>query len=135
MIVLDSRAHAAAVKTAIKAQLGPNDAYDYDEIPGANGNDGDLPDIYVAVSLERRYNPNLRITAQAGATGWRIAVRAVGPTVDEVRWALLKVATALNEKRLTINGTPTTPIQFETDQAPERDEGVYTAVAFYTYSH
>lgn len=139
-IVLDSRAHATAVKAAINATLGPipnttdTRTYDYDEIPGANGNDGELPDIYVAVSLERRYSPVLR-SAKAGGTGWRIGARAVGPTVDEVRWALLKVALALNEKRLNISGTSTTPIQFETDEAPARDEGVYTAVALYTYSH
>jgi hypothetical protein len=139
--VLDSRAYATAIKAAIAAELGPipgtsdTRVYDYDEVPGANGNTGTQPNIYVVVSLERRYNPNLRSTAQAGMTGWRLAVRANGRTVDEVRWALLKAAVALNENRLTVDGTSTTPIQFESDQAPLYDEGLYTAVAFYTYAH
>lgn len=135
MIVLDSRAHATAVKAAIKAQLGPNNAYDYGTVPGADGNTGTLPNIFVLVSVERRYNPNLRLSAQAGTTGWRIGVRALGRTVDESRWALLKVATALNEARLTIDGTTTTPIQFESDQAPVLDEGRYSALSLWTYSH
>lgn len=135
-VVLDSRPHAEAVKAAVDAALGPVNAYDYDEVPGANGNTGTQPNIYVAISLERRYNPNLRSTAQAGMTGWRIAARGVGRTVDEVRWALFKVAEALNEQRLTIDGTPTTPIQFENDlEAPRYDDGRFTAAAAYTYSH
>lgn len=134
-VVLDSRLHANAVKAAVTDELGPWDAYDYDEVPGTNGNAGTVPAIFVLVSVERRYNPNLRSTAKAGMTGWRIAVRAVGPTVDEVRWALLKVATALNEERLTVDGSPTTPIQFESDQAPEFDDGRYSGIALYTYAH
>jgi hypothetical protein len=134
-VVLDSRAHATAVKAAIKAQLGPNNAYDYDEVPGTNGNAGILPNIYVLVTVQRRFNGNRRLTAQAGLTGWRISARAVGRTIDEVRWAMFKVATALNEERLTISGSTTTPIQFETDQAPESDDGRFSGLALYTYAH
>jgi hypothetical protein len=48
---------------------------------------------------------------------------------------MFKVAVALNEKALTIGGDVTTPVQFESDQAPEWDDGRYSALALYTYVH
>ena len=137
--LVDPRLHSAAVKAAINA--GPLNAYDYDEIPGAPTNPSEternlpLPNIYVAVSIERRTGASLRSTATTGRTGWRIGARCVGRTVDECNWALFKVAAALNEARLTISGDVTTPIQFESDQAPEWADGRYTARALYTYVH
>ena len=140
-VVLDSRLHAGAIKAAIDAELGPipgttdTRVYDYDEVPGANGNTGEQPRIYVAISLERRFNPNLRASGRAGSTGWRLAARANGNTVDEVRWALLKVAEALDEVRLTISGSRTTPIQFEAEiEAPKFDDGKFTAANSYIYA-
>lgn len=140
-VVLDPRVHAAAAKAAIDAAVGPDPAtsltrvFDYDDVPGTNKNPGTPPNIHVLISLERRYNPNLR-SAKAGAAGWRLAARGIGRTVDESRWALLMVATALNEKRLFIgeDEIPTTPIQYESGQAPELDDGMYAGLDFYTYA-
>lgn len=133
--LVDARLHAEAVKAALNGSLGADKALDYDEVPGMNGNAGKLPNIYVAVSVERRAGAPLRATASTGRTGWRVGARCVGRTVDECRWALFKVAEALNEQRLTIDGAQTTPIQFEADQAPEWDDGRYSALALYTYVH
>lgn len=133
-VVLDPRLHMAAVKTAIKAQLGPNDVYDVGQVPGSNGNAGALPKIFVLVSLERRYNSELRLSAQASMTSWRIAVRSVGRTVDETLWAMFRVTTALNENRVTVDGNISSPIQFESDQAPVYDDGRYSGSAFFTFS-
>lgn len=135
--LVDARVHAEAIKAALNIALAPKvAALDYDEVPGMNGNGGKLPNIYVAVSVERRAGAPLRkATATTGRTGWRIAARGVGRTVDECRWAMFHIAQALNETRLTIGGTVTTPIQFETDQAPERDDSRYAALALYTYVH
>lgn len=142
---IDPRVHTAAVKAALNSTLGSvnpvpssgplGKALDYDEVPGANGKGGTLPHIYVVVSVERRAGAPLRGTATTGRTGWRISARCVGRTVDEALWAMFKVATALNEVRLTIDGLPTTPVQFEADQTPEWDSGRYSALARYTYVH
>lgn len=134
-VTLDSRPHIAAIRAAIKAEIGPNNVYEYGQVPGADGNAGTLPNIFVLVAIERRYNPTLNLAAKAGATGWRVSARAVGRTVDEARWALFKVATALNEQRLTIEGRATTPLQFESDRTPEKDDGRFSGVAMYTYAH
>jgi hypothetical protein len=134
--LVDARVHATAVKAALNAVLGPKaEALDYDEVPGMNRNPGPVPNIYVAVSVERRAGAPLRQSATTGRTGWRVGARCVGRTVDECRWALFKVATALNEARLTIGGLDTTPVQFEADQAPEWDDGRYSALALYAYVH
>lgn len=140
--LVDARIHAAAVKVALNTALGVKvQAYDYDEVPGAKTNPDalqrllPLPNIYVAVSVERRFIGQLRNSASTGRTGWRVSARSLGRTVDECRWAMFRVATGLNEKRLTIAGTTTTPIQFESEQAPEWDEVRYTAVSLFTYVH
>lgn len=133
-VVIDSREHASAVKAALTAELDEWDAYDYDELPGSNGNAGTLPAIFVLVAVERRYNPLLR-SARAGATGWRVSVRCVGRTIDEARWAMYHAGLALNEQVLTVDGSPTTRLQFESDEAPAPDDGRYSGRAFYTYTH
>lgn len=137
-VLLDSRPHAKAIREAVSEALGPSDAYDYGKVPGADGNDGRLPDIYALVSVERRFNPTLRLSGQSGVIGWRAAVRVVGRTPDETRWALMFVASALNEARLAIltedGPKSTTPIQFESEQAPEKDDSRYSALSLWTYS-
>lgn len=132
--LVDPRAHAGAVKAALNAELNDK-AFDYDEVPGMNDTPGILPNIYAAVSVERRPSTATRGVYTTGRTGWRIAVRCVAKTVDECRWALYHAALALDETRLTIDGTETTPIQFEADQAPIWDDGRYAALALYTYAH
>lgn len=135
-VVLDSRPFSTAAKAAIKAAVGAaSDVYDYSTVPGSNGRTGTLPTSYVIVAVERRFNPNLRASAQASMTGWRITVRCVSTTVTNVALLLSAVAQGLNEKRLTIDGVATTPIQFESDQTPDYDNGRYSALAVYTFAH
>lgn len=137
--LVDSRLHAAAVRDAVTDAFGEWTAYDYGKVPGADGNTGRLPSIYALVTVERRFGGNLRSTARAGNVGWRATVRVVGRTPDEARWALLRVAEALNEKRLHVltetGPKSTTPIQFESEQSPEKDDGRYSALVSYTYVH
>lgn len=139
--LIDPRAFATAARTAITAELAPHAAWEYGKMPGDPSNPIEaerikpLPPIFVLVAVERRYNPNLRSTAQAGRTGWRLLIRAAGSTVSEAGWALLKVGEALNERRLMVAGSPTTPIQFESETAPRLDETRFVAEAAYTFAH
>lgn len=137
----DSRVHATAVKAALDTAVGPDPVtsktrvFDYDDVPGWKGNAGTPPTIFALVSLERRYNPPERISARAGTTSWRVAVRGIGTTIDEARWAMFHIAQALNEKRLTIAGTTTTSIQLESEQAPEEDDDRYSGTSVWTFVH
>lgn len=138
---LDERLHASALKAAIKARLGPRDAYDYGRVPGDKNNpdederDQSLPDIFVLVSVERTYNANVNMAAKAGTTGWRVEARSVGRTVDEARWAMAKVALALNEVSLVIAGRATTALQYESGRAPAPDDGLFSGTSQWTYNH
>jgi hypothetical protein len=135
-IVLDARPFAEAAKAAIRAQLGEHDVYEYGQVPGFDRNEGPQPDLFALLSIERIYNPTLRLTAQAGATGWRVAVRCLGTTVNESRWVAWRVAVALNEQRLTVAGRPTTRLQMEpSDDSPTRDDGRYVADVLYRFAH
>lgn len=140
-VLFDARPHSAAVKTAIKAEFGPNDAYDYGEVPGDKNastealRNAALPNIFATISVERRYNPTLRLSAQAGAAGWRVSVRCMGKTVVQAQWAMFQVGKALNERRLLIDGELTTPIQFESDEPPAWDDKRFAGLVQFTYAH
>lgn len=134
-VLLDARPHATAVKDALDVPLGAWAAYDYDDVPGANDNHGKPPGIFVLISVERRFNPNVRMSAQAGTTAWRLAVRSVGRTVAECRWAQVRVAEVLNEGRLLVAGIYTSRLQYESGNAASFDDGRYSAVDIYTYVH
>lgn len=130
----DARPHITAIKAALDAATTAG-VYEYDEVPGANGNTGAEPSKYLVVSLERRFLAANRMTAQSGVTGWRVAVRAVADTVTNTELLLSQAATALNEQRLSVGGKSTEPIQFEVANAAQWDSPRYTAVATYTYAH
>lgn len=127
-VLLDARPHATAVKAAIAATLGTPNVYDHSQVPAT------LPDIFVLVSIERRPGDVLR-SARAGHAGWRVLTTTIGRTVKECEWAAFKVATALEEQRLTVAATSTTPVQFESATAAKFDDERFVADAFYTYVH
>lgn len=134
--LLDARPVAIAAKAALDITLAPKwKAWDYDELPekAPDGKALPLPNIFALLSIERRFNETRILSGDDGLTGWRIAVRSLGRTVDEALWAMFKVATALDGQRLTINGALTPPIQFESDQAPTPDETRYGGISYYTF--
>lgn len=133
--LVDARPVVEAIRTAIEAQLGGWQVYDYGQVPGADGNTGALPNIYALLSIERTPSSVRRMSAQRNVSGWRFTVRVVGRTVNEARWALAKVAVAVNEVTLIADGRQSTPIQHERDQAPELDEGRFSALSSWTTTH
>lgn len=141
-VLLDARPHAAAIKAALEATIGPDpdtDAtrvFDYDEVPGGNDEDGEWPDgLFVLIGIERRSNPVLRTPGRAGSAGWRVSFRSVGRDASEARWAQFQVAQALAEQRLLVAEKHTSRLQLESSDAPAYDDGRYSATDLYTYTH
>lgn len=135
---MDARLFAAAATSAITAELGPHAAYEYGRLPGdVNGDrkDEPLPAIFVLVAVERRTNPLQRSTARSGSTGWRLLIRAAGRTTGEANWAMSRVAAAVDEKRLTVDGSATTPAQLESQEAARWDDGRFVVDALYNFTH
>lgn len=134
MSATDFRPHLAAIKAAVKAALPASiSVYDYSEVPGSNSNGGTLPTKYVAVAVERRYSPNLRISAQDGGSSWRTSVRSVASSVSDAGLLMAAVALALNEESLLVGGESTTSTQFESQEAPAYDSGRYSGHSIWTY--
>jgi hypothetical protein len=141
-VVLDARPVFKAAQAAFTARLGPWQAFDWNKVPGSTfGPEGVLPDQYGLLTVERRVNgAALRQSANIGLTGWRITAGAVGRTPDECRWVMDRAAQAFHEQTLTLlvsgaDDAVTTPLQFETDRAPERDdEGRYFGSSSWTCS-
>lgn len=134
--VLDIRAHFDAIKAtiaAVNAQLG-EDTYDFGEVPGLDGNDGNVPRIHALLQVERMYVPSAHTARRATRSGWRASVRYVGTTVDEAGWALKHISTALDSKRLVVEDFTSTPLQHDVTDAIARDGGLRSGLTAWTYT-
>lgn len=137
--VVDERVHRDVIVPLLATAVGRLDAdgkpviYDYGKVPGADGNAGTLPPIYLLLTVERRATGVYR-AARAGVSGWRISIRGVGRTVDEARWALHKATVALDEQNLLIGGKTSTPVTFNTSQAVGKDDGRFSGLIAWTYA-
>lgn len=109
--------------------------YDIGKVPGTNGNSGAVPQWYTEVSVMRRFGGNPRSTSESGVQGYRITTRTVGNSAANARNTRLKQHAALEEVVLTVDGEPTTPIKFEGAEPIAPDEGMYSGLTTWTYSH
>lgn len=129
MIVVDERSHAVAIREAITAHLGPWEAFDIDDLPK------NLPTIYVETHLSRRTGAPLRATSTTERTGWRLLTRVVAKTVDEARWARMRVSEAIEQQRLAITDVgSTTRIQVEAEEPIALDDKRYSGATTWTYA-
>lgn len=134
--LIDARPHEVAVKAALTAKLGATaNVYDYGKVPGADGNTGVLPDAYVLLTVERRFNPLKKSSGSRGSVGWRITARCAGKTTNDARTVMFKVAQALDDVKLSIASKQTTAIEFESEQNPELDNGRQSGLSLWTYAH
>lgn len=122
------RAHAAAVVAALDTPLGQWSAYETDDIPR------ELPTIYVEVTVSRRFGGGTWMCGGRPGRGWRIVTRAVGRTENEARWAREKVAAALEDQQLVVDGRLTSRVRFEVEDDIEADDGLYSGATTWTYA-
>lgn len=137
---VDERGHAAAVAALIQAAftaLNPawtETVFDFGGVPGQNQNSGTVPDLFVALQVERRFVPNVRMVALASRSSWRIAARYVGRSVNNARLAGLVVTNALDGQRLTITGATSTPVLLESATSIQPDDGMFSGTSSWTYT-
>lgn len=134
---IDSYQHFNAVKALLLAPLNQK-VYEWGAVPGRKNaagttNPGTAPNIYVLLAVERRFAETF-VAGRAQMSAWRIATVSVGRTPGEVRWAQLRVATALESLRLVVAGKTTTPVAIETPGSPQPDEPSYSARDTFTYA-
>lgn len=122
---------------AFKALLEAN------EVPAVDQDQAttNLPDVLAVLHLSRRYTDPTEDASLYGGmrsrTGRRLVLKASGKTPGECRWVLWQATRALEGKRVLIGDADlwTTPLAYETDDLPERDDdGYYTAAVTWIYS-
>jgi hypothetical protein len=137
---VDEREHSAVVIAAIQAAftaLNPawtETVFDFGSVPGQDQNEGTVPDLFVALQVERRFVTPTRMVTLPSRTGWRIAARYVGRTVNNARLAALAVATALDGQRLVVAGSTSTPVLLENTTSIQPDDGMFSGSSQWTYS-
>ena len=87
----------------------------------------------MVLTLTRRFGGTQRLSAQKPVTGWRLTAIAVGTTVKEARWCAERVAN-LEATRVLLGGYDLSPLMFESANAPEPDDGWYSAASSWTFS-
>lgn len=131
---LDERDHAAAVLTVLNTALSPACAYTRGEVPGLDGLPGREPDEYALVDLERRGGLPVRACGATGRSGWRLTVRAVAVHTDNARRLLALASAALDFTALSVDGDRSTPLQLESADAVEADDGRHSGALVWTYA-
>lgn len=116
---------AAAILAAINAAIGPGaTAYEYDKIPGANGNAGTEPAQYVAIALSRRYVDERRYDGSVMLPGGRLEASFIGKSIVNVRNMQRLTTGAIEDVILTGPGGEVGPFVFESSEAIKPD-GAY----------
>lgn len=122
--------HALAVIAALNAGLPASvRAYDLDDLPATR------PADYLEVTVSRRAGGELRSTGATKTAGWRVTTRAVSKvSVSNARTTLNKARLALEFVNLSVGGKTSTPVQFETQEAVEPDDGWWSGLIAWTYA-
>lgn len=127
--------HAVAVLAAINGQLVADGftedvrAYDEDDVDQMEPK----PIRYIAVGVFRRFNGDSRLHGSKGVGLFRIVTKYVADTSTNARTLRAQVRLALEEQRLAIAGSTTTPIQFETSDRIEKDDHWFAGLDQWTY--
>lgn len=131
---LDERVHWDAIADALAAEVGTGRVFKYGDVPGLDGNAGDIPPIFVLLTVQRRYTSTGRLSARHSRSGWRVSTRYVGRTVDEAAWAALRATRALDDMRLSIGTRTSTPIHHESTQSIKPDGARLSGSSSWTYA-
>jgi hypothetical protein len=129
---LDERLHDSALRALLKGPLNEQ-VYGYGEVPGADGVEGELPDVYVVMAVERRTAP-VGPGGFAQVSGWRVYIRGVGRSVAEARWAIARATAALDGARIEVAGVSSTPIAHESSAAVRPDDGRQSGLVEFIYA-
>lgn len=127
---MTAQATLTAVLAALNATLPDSvPAHDIDAVPSPR------PAEYVTALLLRRAGARLNAGGSTGVVGYRLRVRAASQTeAENVRKSLETCRAALEFKRLTVGSQTSTPIQFETEDDVDGDDGWFAAYDDYTFA-
>lgn len=94
----------------------------------------DDPDSYTEVSLWRRPGGLARLDAVYDSDLMRVKTRYVAKSANNASAQQTKTRAALEYASLSIGGTTTTPVQFETEDPIMPDDGWFSGWTDWTYA-
>lgn len=119
---------ATDLKAALNAQLQPRaEALDHDEHDG-------VASLHVQFGLASRPVDTER-AGRESLDAYRITTRVVADTVSNARELQRRVNRALRGQQISIEGRRTSPIKRGTQDEPTPDEGLYSALTVWTFTH
>jgi hypothetical protein len=119
------------VATAFIAQLAALGAipYDYDDLAKVSPK----PTNYTEVTVTRRFGGEQRASGERDGRLYRATARQVSQTVSNARNLRAKSA-GLEGLMLTVAGSMTTPIEFETADVIAPDDGWFSGLETWTFA-
>ena len=125
-----AQAVVALVDARLQQMATPAHAFEADDAPQSGSG-------YVVVTLSRRFGGNGRVFGGLSPSAWRMTARAVGSGMTNARIYLAVASQAIEQKRVTVGGVTSTPIQFETEDPigqDDLDQSLYSGLRTYTFS-
>ncbi|MFJ9387704.1 hypothetical protein ACIRON_02715 [Nocardioides sp. NPDC101246] len=128
-----------AAYAAVSAEIAPSlptgvKVYRPGKVPGWNGNTGSLPQMWVQLTIERRYTETTHGVRARTRTAFRAYVRSVADTehnADELTRCCTEV---LEDALLTVDGDASTPVEHETSEAVRPDDGKFSGLTAFTFT-
>lgn len=124
---MTEKATAQALRDALDAAMDPWQTFDPDDLPTSA-----LPRMYGVLWLSRRYG-GVQRQGKPGAVGWRVLVRTVGSSVDEVRHLNDQIST-LEGEQIAVPGRESSPLTFESSDPVGPDDGLFSAAVIWTFA-
>lgn len=127
----DRAAHLAAIRTALEGS--GREVFTYTEIKKIAAEK--RPDNYIVFDLSRVFGGAQMNDGSDGTSLWRVGTRAVSDDDENAGVLLDDCRDALEDVCLTVAGSPTGPISFETEIPVAPDDGKYSGLIDWTYDH
>lgn len=127
----DRSAHIAAIRAALEAT--GRTVYTYSQIDALSSTA--RPDDYIILDLSRIFGGAQINDGTDGTSMWRLGTRAVSKLDENADTLLDDCRDALEGVALTVGGSLTGPLTFETEIPVGPDDGSYSGLIDWTYDH
>lgn len=133
MVLVTEKSDATLVLAALNAALTPAAAYEYDKVPGSNGNSGSRPNKYVVVDLSRRYVEKRSASGEVTVSGGRLGVRYVAKSTNDARNMRALATATLEDQILSADLGEIGPFVFESSEPIAPDDELMSGYDVFTF--
>ena len=124
---------ADAILAALNDVLTLAKAYEYDDVPGAHGNEGTRPGRYVVIDVTRRYEEKRLGSGEVSVVGGRVGVRYAAKSTNDARNMRTLATAVLEDQILTTDAGEIGPFVHETSEAILPADGYQSGADVFTF--